>query len=154
HMAPLMLFTSIMQSLRLIVSHSRAFHPVCLRLFLPITLLAALITGCGKYQQQRQQQAAASIRSATFAELSESARSGNVAAQCELGYRYLRGQAIMKDETEALKWFRKAADKNLPEAQYAVALAYDKGQGVEASTAEAAVWFRKSAQQGDPKAQF
>ena len=56
--------------------------------------------------------------------------------------------------TEAVKWFRKAADQELVQAQVNLALCYRDGQGVEQSYTEAAKWYRKAAEQGDADAQY
>ena len=42
----------------------------------------------------------------------------------------INGRGVSKDEAEAAKWFRKAADQGHAAAQYNSGYAYDNGQGV------------------------
>ena len=42
---------------------------------------------------------------------------GSADGMNSLGYRYKNGQGVEKDEAEAEKWFRKAADQGYPPAQ-------------------------------------
>ena len=60
---------------------------------------------------------------------------------------------MTKDDAEAVKWFRKAAEQNYARAQYNLGLRYTKGQGVAKDDAEAVQWFRKAAEQNDAPAQ-
>ncbi len=50
--------------------------------------------------------------------------------------------------SEAVKWFRKAAEQGNAPAQYNLGLCYAKGKGVRKSSKEAEKWFRKAAEQG------
>jgi TPR repeat protein len=54
---------------------------------------------------------------------------------------------VAKDEAEAVKWYRKAADQNLADAQYILGSCYLLGQGVPKNYVEAVKWFRKAADQ-------
>lgn len=58
-----------------------------------------------------------------------------------------------KDLAEAVKWFRKAAEKGNAEAQYGLGICYEYGQGVEKDLAESVKWYRKAAEQGLADAQ-
>lgn len=53
------------------------------------------------------------------------------------------------NNAEALKWYRKAAEKGYAPAQYDVGRMYDNGFGVAKNQSEAARWFRMAAEQGD-----
>ena len=55
---------------------------------------------------------------------------------------------------EALKWYRKAAEKGNATAQYNAGVLYENGKGVAQDYAEAARWYRKAAEQGHAKAQY
>jgi TPR repeat protein len=55
---------------------------------------------------------------------------------------------------EAVKWYRKAAEQNVAEAQYNLGVCYDKGQGVAKDLVEAVKWWRKAAEQNHAEAQF
>jgi TPR repeat protein len=54
---------------------------------------------------------------------------------------------VPKDYPEAVKWFRKAAEQNLPIAQNNLGLCYQNGQGVTKDYPEAVKWYRKAAEQ-------
>ena len=80
------------------------------------------------------------------------AEKGDAEAQCLLGELYA-GEGVTKDEVEAAKWYRKAAEQGLALAQNNLGVMYDHGLGVPMDEAEAVKWYRKAAEQGDPKAQ-
>lgn len=67
-----------------------------------------------------------------------------VVAEC-----YLWGRGVEKDEAEAVKWFRKAAEQGDASAQTFLADCYLFGRGVARDEAEALVWFRRAAKQDD-----
>ncbi len=69
-----------------------------------------------------------------------------------LAYRF--GIGVAKDEAEAAKWFRKAAEKGLPAAQFHLGRSYHTGSGVAEDHIEAVKWYRKAAAQNDGEAQF
>ena len=73
---------------------------------------------------------------------------GDAAAQNDLGCAYSKGQGVEQDFAEAIKWWRKAADLDLPGAALNLGLAYLSGQGVPQDYTEAARWNRKAAEQG------
>ena len=56
--------------------------------------------------------------------------------------------------TEAMRWYRKAADQGSTEAQRHIGLLYERGSGVARDYTEAMRWYRKAADQGDSSAQF
>ncbi|MBB5035729.1 tetratricopeptide repeat protein [Prosthecobacter vanneervenii] len=83
------------------------------------------------------------------------AEQGDVEAMYELGHRYFDGtMGLEKDATAAVVWWRKAAEKGHPNAQYQVAYAYSRGEGVLKDAAESQKWMRKAADQGHPHAQY
>ena len=45
-----------------------------------------------------------------------------------------------------MKWFRKAADRGLVDAQFNLGVIYDAGEGVTQDYAEAAKWYRRFAE--------
>ncbi len=83
----------------------------------------------------------------------QTAASGDAEAQVLLGAFYSWGQGVPKDDAEALKWYRKAAEQGLADAEYNLATMYDNGQGVPKDYAEALKWYRKSAEQGNADAE-
>jgi len=66
---------------------------------------------------------------------------------------YQKGQGVAKDDTQAVSWFRKAAEQGYPNAQYNLGVRYQEGKGVPKDEAQAKEWFRKAAAQGNPDAQ-
>ena len=71
-----------------------------------------------------------------------------------MGLAYFDGLGLPKDETEGVKWWRKAAEQGDPKAQYNLGVSYENGQGVPKDKAEAAKWHRKAAGQGFAEAQY
>src|SRR6266545_1227698 len=89
-----------------------------------------------------------------FEEIKAKAETGDAQSQYELGAAFFFGNfGVAKDEVEALKWWRKAADQNHATAQHILGLCYAKGEGVAKDDVEAVKWFRKAAEQNDAKAQ-
>lgn len=58
------------------------------------------------------------------------------------------------DATEAVKWYRLAADQGDDMAQFNLGTMYENGRGVSQNYVEAAKWFLKAANQGNVDAQF
>ncbi|MBI5843650.1 MAG: sel1 repeat family protein [Deltaproteobacteria bacterium] len=81
------------------------------------------------------------------------AKTGDAAAQNNLGVMYANGQGVATDYAEAMKWLRKAAEQDVAEAQSNIGAMYYNGQGVDKDYAEAAEWYRKAALQGDTSGQ-
>src|ERR1035441_120037 len=73
--------------------------------------------------------------------LTEQAEKGNARAQYNLGVMYHTGQGVPQDNSEAVKWFRKAGDQGEAHAQFAPGLIYEQGQGVPQDNSEAVKWF-------------
>ncbi|MDL1960164.1 MAG: sel1 repeat family protein [Deltaproteobacteria bacterium] len=67
---------------------------------------------------------------------------------------YARGKGVQQDDTEALKWFRKAAEQGYAKAQYGLAVMYARGKGVQQDYAKALKWYRQAAEKGNVDAQF
>ena len=61
---------------------------------------------------------------------------------------------MAKDQVEAVKWYRKAAEQNHAKAQYNLGVCYAHGEGVAKDQVEAAKWYRKAAEQNFAPAQF
>jgi TPR repeat protein len=88
-----------------------------------------------------------------IADLQEMAAAGDVKSQVQIGLAYLTGDGVHKDDVQALKWLRKAADQDNAIAERYLAEMYFKGRGVSADVAEAAKWLRLAAEQGDAQSQ-
>ena len=59
-----------------------------------------------------------------------------------------------KDDAEALRWFRKAADQGDARAEYGMGFIYYEGRGAQQDYAEAVRWYRKAADQGNALAEY
>jgi uncharacterized protein len=64
------------------------------------------------------------------------------------------GRGVPQSDTEAAKWFRRAADQGDALAQFYLGVMYNEGRGVPQDYAEAAKWYRLAADQGDAQAQY
>ena len=54
---------------------------------------------------------------------------------------YATGEGVAKDEVEAVKWIRKAADQGDAAAQFALGVMYEDGTGVAKDEVEAYKWW-------------
>ncbi|MDO5297605.1 MAG: tetratricopeptide repeat protein [bacterium] len=61
--------------------------------------------------------------------------------------------AERKDYAEAVKYYREAAEKGSPKAQYNLGNCYSKGKGVDKDPMQAVYWYRQAAEQGFAHAQ-
>jgi len=87
------------------------------------------------------------------------ANQGHIRAQLNLGFNYSRGWGVAQDYKTAMRWFRKAADQGMAEAQFCVGMMYQgddwhSGQGVDEDYKTAMRWFRKAAEQCMPESQL
>lgn len=81
------------------------------------------------------------------------AEQGNIEAQYNLGFMYHKGQGLIQDKAEAVKWYRLAAAQAYSYAQLNLGAMYRNGTGLPQDFVEAANWFRLAAEQGNPIAQ-
>ncbi len=58
---------------------------------------------------------------------------------------YLRGQGVPQDVTQAMAWFRQAADQGFARAQANLGLAYRDGEGVPQNNILAHTWYNLAA---------
>ena len=87
-------------------------------------------------------------------ELRRNADTGDPVAQTGLATVYLAGLAgVAKDDTEAARLTRLAADQGFPPAAYDLALLYFTGRGVSKDIGESARWLEKAANSGIAPAQ-
>ena len=56
-----------------------------------------------------------------------SLQGGNTEAQTVLGVMYVRGDGVLQDYPEAVKWFREAAQQDNAEAQYKLGGMFENG---------------------------
>ena len=59
------------------------------------------------------------------------------------------GQGVSQDYSEALKWYRKAAEQGDARALFNLGLMYYNGQGVPPDYVMAYMWYNLAAAQGD-----
>ena len=81
------------------------------------------------------------------------AEQGNVEAQFELAQAYDHGRDVLKDKTEAVRWYRLAATQGDTFAQNALGDNYWEGTGVPKDDPEAVRWWRLAADKGFAPAQ-
>ncbi len=87
------------------------------------------------------------------ADLLARATAGDAKAQNELGKAFYAGRlGVSRNSVEAVKWFRRAAEQNLAEAQSNLGVCYERGDGVAKYELEAYKWDLLAAGQGDTKA--
>ena len=90
-----------------------------------------------------------------LAKLVQEAEQGSPEVQNRLGWMYNNGaNGAPKDDTQAVYWFRKAAERGFAKAQCNLGLCYAKGEGVPKDERVAAEWYRKAADQDFAQAQF
>ena len=82
------------------------------------------------------------------------AETGDRVAQYWLGYCYIFGDGVAKDQVQAVSWYRKAAAQGYAEAQFNLGNCYANGEGVAKDQVQAVSWYRKAAEQGLAYAQF
>lgn len=116
-----------------------------------LALAALLLFPCAFARPQSAGQAAA--RKKSIEDLKQIAYAGDVAAQVQLGVIYLTGDGVPRDDGEAAKWLRKAADQDNAVAERYLAEMYFKGRGVTADNTEAAKLLQMAAQQGDAESE-
>jgi TPR repeat protein len=58
-----------------------------------------------------------------------------------LGHYYAQGKGVVKDEVEAVKWFRKAADQGDELAQFHLGICYANGTGILKDEIESYAYF-------------
>jgi len=69
------------------------------------------------------------------------------------GEKYYFGQGVTQDYTQAVYWYRKAAEQGYASGQNNLGYMYRNGLGVTQDYTQAVYWFRKAAEQGDADAQ-
>jgi GAF domain/PilZ domain/Sel1 repeat len=84
-----------------------------------------------------------SVDTANLSQLEELAKHGNSAAENAIGLLYAHGdrkQAVQLDQTQAARWFTKAAEDGSVPAQYKLSLLYWGGHGVPKDANKAYFW--------------
>jgi TPR repeat protein len=73
-------------------------------------------------------------------------------AQHFLGWHYHKGIGTEQDDSEAVRWWLKAARQGVVESQQGLGWAYANGRGVEEDPVEAYRWLNRAASRGDEAA--
>ena len=71
-----------------------------------------------------------------------------------MGLMTLHGNGMEQSATQAVDWFRKAAEQELPDAQYSLARALLSGEGVKKDLLEAEKWYRAASANGIVEAHY
>ena len=82
------------------------------------------------------------------------ANKGDADAHYALATAYAIDGRSPEDKTEAVRWFRAAAEQGHAEAQFRMAEAYLNGIGIERDDQKAVEWYRKAAENGHRESQF
>jgi localization factor PodJL len=70
-------------------------------------------------------------------------------AKHNIGAAYYHGTGTTQDYTEALKWFKEAAEMGLTDSRYNLGLMYKNGQGTHRDPVQAYFWLNLAALHGD-----
>ena len=79
---------------------------------------------------------------------------GNASGQYNLGVMYADGRGVARDDAEAVRWYRRAAEQGNASGQVNLGLRYSTGRGVARDDAEAVRWYRRAAEQGNASGQY
>jgi len=123
------------------------------KIALPIIACVALICGTAIAWHVHKAKAHERMLAETARVTLVRAQQGDAKSQYDLGHMYFHGEGVPQNYTEALLWFRKAADQGNAKAQYGIGYMYHNGKGVPQNNAEALRWNLLSAKQGYAKAQ-
>ena len=89
-----------------------------------------------------------------FEWIKRAAERGLASAQSDLGVLYIRGDGASKSDTQAVYWYRKAAEQGYDRGQYNLADEYDTGNSfISEDNGVAVYWYTKAAEQGLKEAQ-
>jgi TPR repeat protein len=83
-----------------------------------------------------------------------SAQAGYTPAQTALGYFYDNGVYVSGNTSEAVRWYKKAAETDDAIAEFGLGRAYYAGSGISRDLNEAMKWLGKAADKGLPQAQY
>ena len=74
-------------------------------------------------------------------------------AQCNLGALYEEGTGVPRNDEEASRWYRLAAEQGNAGGQNNLGRLFEEGRGVVRNSHEARIWYQKAAAQGNAQAQ-
>jgi len=102
----------------------------------------------GRGFQRDRDEAEQIVRSALPA-IRKFANEGRGWAQSDLGSLYEDGLVLPRNFSEAVYWYRTAAEKGFPGAQTSLGTMYARGRGVAPSRRTAIEWYQRASKQGD-----
>ena len=82
------------------------------------------------------------------AEFEALAKQGMAAAQTNLGLMYSKGYGVPRDESEAVRWYRLAAEQQQPQAQNNLGFMYVNGEGGPKDDVLGLMWLRLAVESG------
>ena len=85
--------------------------------------------------------------------MGRSGQFGDPKAQFGLGVMHTFGQGVPKDDTRAMDWYRRAAERGHAGAQLFLGHGLESGNGAEQNLEAAFFWFLRAAEQGEARAQ-
>ena len=118
-------------------------------------MVASLMVAClvlASLAARRTQQSEADQK--LISEIRMKAQGGDAQSQFQLGNEFYWGGLVLRDQVEAVKWFRLAAEQNYALAQSQLGFQHMRGEGVAKDKVEGAKWFRKAADQHEVTAQY
>ena len=84
--------------------------------------------------------------------LRRAAEQGHAGAQSVLGWMYMAGKGVPRDDAAAARWLQPGAAAGNTAAQNNLGMLYATGQGLPHDHARATAWFRAAAAQGSAEA--
>jgi GAF domain/Sel1 repeat/PilZ domain len=89
------------------------------------------------------------MQAKSLADLQTLAAQGDAEAQYQMGVRYDEGEGVLKDDTQAVQWFQRAADLGNVDAQAHLGAYYWAGRGVPRDLSKAYMWSMIALAGGD-----
>ena len=114
-----------------------------------IVLASVLLCVCSAVGQEEAGSDAAVVR---FENTLVKAKNGDMEATASLDAMYARGFGVIQDVTEAVNWFRTAAELGDADVMFLLGLMYDAGRDVLEDNVEAYAWFNVAAVNGQKQA--
>jgi clan AA aspartic protease (TIGR02281 family) len=116
--------------------------PICNCVVLLLVLVSPVM---GQQKPEQIFQKARKGDQAALKQLTALASVGNAAAQDYLGDMYKNGEGVLGDFSEAVTWYRKAAEQGFAEGENDLGTMYYYGKGVPRDVVVAYMWFNLAA---------
>ena len=126
---------------------------LCFRLIAVATVLLLPLAGVRADSAQTLEDARSAYErgdySAAYEGFLSLAETGNLDAQFELGYIYDFGEGVAENDSEAVKWWHRAAEQDHRPSQLMLGIKYRSGAGIPHDYTLARRWLRRAAAEGD-----